>query len=284
MALLGILRFGCADRFVYYPTREVYGTPGDLGLRYEEVTFHSADGTALSGWFVPATGTAQGTVVHFHGNAQNMTAHFGYVSWLPREGFNVFVFDYRGYGASAGRPSREGVYQDCLAALACVRSRPDVDPDRIVVLGQSLGGANAIAVLGAPGAPRVRAVAVDSAFYSYRLMARAVIRRIPLLSLLRVAALAPRHRGRPQPRRRSRRHLADPAPHLPRHGRRAGPLRPGPDALRGRRRAEGAGHHPRRPPHRRLRKPGLPLLPPPRGVLPRRAQVTRRRGRPAACT
>ena len=186
MALLGILRFGCADRFVYYPTREVYGTPGDLGLRYQEVAFHSADGTALSGWFVPATGTAQGTVVHFHGNAQNMTAHFGYVSWLPREGFNVFVFDYRGYGASAGRPSREGVYQDCLAALACVRSRPDVDPDRLLVLGQSLGGANAIAVLGAPGAPRVRAVAVDSAFYSYRLMARAIIRRVPLLSLLRV--------------------------------------------------------------------------------------------------
>jgi len=185
MALIGILRFGCADRFVYYPTREVYGTPGDLGLRYEAVTFHSADGTALSGWFVPAVGKALGTIVHFHGNAQNMTAHFGYVSWLPQEGFNVFTFDYRGYGASAGRPTREGVYQDCIAALACVRSRPDVDPDRIIVLGQSLGGANAIAVLGSPGAPRVRAVAVDSAFYSYRMMARAVIRRVPLLGLLR---------------------------------------------------------------------------------------------------
>lgn len=185
MGLIGMLRFGCSDRFVYYPTREVYGTPADLGLRYESVTFHSADGTALSGWFVPAVGPAVGTVVHFHGNAQNMTAHFGYVSWLPPEGFNVFVFDYRGYGASAGRPTREGVYQDCLAALACVRGRPDVDPDRIVVLGQSLGGANAIAVLGGPGAPRVRAVAVDSAFYSYRLMARAVIRRIPLVGLVR---------------------------------------------------------------------------------------------------
>lgn len=184
MALPASVRFGCANRFVYHPSREEYGSPADVGLRYDQVTFHSADGTALSGWFVPALGRAEGTVVQFHGNAENMTAHFPYVSWLPSEGFNLFVFDYRGYGRSAGTPSREGVYQDCIAALDYVRSRPRDDPDRIVALGQSLGGANAIAVLGAAGAQRVRAVAADSSLYSYRLMARHVIGRIPLLSLL----------------------------------------------------------------------------------------------------
>jgi fermentation-respiration switch protein FrsA (DUF1100 family) len=185
VALVASLRLGCVNRMIYYPTHEVYGTPADLGLAFEDVTFPSADGTELSGWFVPAVGEAEGTVVHFHGNAENMTSHFGFVSWLPREGFNVFVFDYRGYGRSAGRPGREGVYEDCAAALDYVAGRRDVDPARVVVLGQSLGGANALAVLGERKGRGVAAVAIDSSFFSYRLMARAVIRRIPLVGLLR---------------------------------------------------------------------------------------------------
>jgi hypothetical protein len=188
MGLIGIFAVtcgGCVNRMFYYPTRDVYGTPASHGLRYEQVSFLSDDGTRLSGWFIPAVGDAMGTVVHFHGNAQNMTAHFSYVAWLPREGFNLFVFDYRGYGASGGSPDREGVYRDCVAALECVRRRADVDPDRIVLLGQSLGGANAIAVAGSGDAGKIRAVAVDSAFFSYRLIVRDQMRHIPLVSLLR---------------------------------------------------------------------------------------------------
>ncbi len=261
MALLATVRFGCANRFVYYPSREDYGTPADVGLRYEEVTFHSADGTALSGWFVPALGRAEGTVVQFHGNAQNMTAHFSYVSWLPQEGFNVFVFDYRGYGKSAGSPSREGVYEDCLAALGYVRSRPDVDPDRTLVLGQSLGGANAIAVLGSGGAPRVRAVAIDSSFYSYRLMARDVIRRVPFCRCCAGRSRSSSSATPAAPARR-RRHIAHAPADLPRHGRPGGPLQPGRDALQGREGTERTDDHPRRPPHRRPHPPRVPRAPP----------------------
>jgi uncharacterized protein len=184
LAGIGLLA-GCASRAFYYPTRDVYGTPAVAGLRYEAVRFRSRDGTALSGWFIPASGTQKGTVVHFHGNAQNMTAHFQFVSWLPAAGFNVFVFDYRGYGASEGRPSREGLYEDSVAALQYVRSRPDVDRDRLLVLGQSLGGANALSAVSGAGSEGVRAVALDSTFYSYRLITRDAIRQIPVLSLLR---------------------------------------------------------------------------------------------------
>lgn len=111
LALL-LLSSGCASRFLYYPDHRVYQTPQRKGLRCEEVNFVSHDGTALTGWFVPATGKAIGTVIHFHGNAQNMTAHFSFVDWLPEEGFNVFTFDYRGYGRSAGAPERQGVFDD----------------------------------------------------------------------------------------------------------------------------------------------------------------------------
>ncbi len=183
LAFLLFLRWRISAMF-YVPDRVRYGQPSDAGLPFEEVTFAGRDGTRLSGWFIPAVGPAKGTVVHFHGNAQNMTAHFGFVAWLPRAGYNLFVFDYRGYGRSEGRPGRKGVYEDSIAALDYVLARPDVVRGRVVALGQSLGGANAIAVLGTARKGAVRALAVDSAFYSYRLMVRDKIRAMPILGVL----------------------------------------------------------------------------------------------------
>jgi fermentation-respiration switch protein FrsA (DUF1100 family) len=186
IAASSVLLFtGCVERLFYYPNDRIYDTPASCGLSYDEVEFESADGTKLTGWFVPAVGNEVGTVVHFHGNAQNMTAHFSFVSWLPPRGFNLFMFDYRGYGSSEGRPEREGIYEDCIAALAHVKNRLDVDPERVVILGQSLGGAHAVAVMQEEIARGVRAVAVDSSFYSYRLIVKDKISRIPVMSALR---------------------------------------------------------------------------------------------------
>lgn len=170
LCCLPLLLSGCegVNAMFYYPDREVYDTPDRHGLKFEEVTFASRDGTRLSGWFVPAVGTAQGTVVHFHGNAQNMTAHFGFVAWLPARGFNLFVFDYRGYGKSAGRAERQGIFEDCLAALDYIEQRPGLARDRLLLLGQSLGGANAIAAFGSAPRRSVRGLVSDSAFASYQ--------------------------------------------------------------------------------------------------------------------
>ena len=173
-ALLAIL-FGlssCAKQAFYYPDHTDYGSPAQSGLPYENVSFQSADGTRLHGWFVPARGVAdakqaRATIIHFHGNAQNLTAHWQAVKWLPEHGYNVFLFDYRGYGQSAGEPNPEGLFADSNAALDYVRSRPDVNPERLLVFGQSLGGTNAIAVVGAGNKAGVRAVAIESTFSSY---------------------------------------------------------------------------------------------------------------------
>ena len=173
-ALLALL-FGlssCAQQAFYYPDHTDYGSPAQSGLPYENVSFQSADGTRLHGWFVPARGVAdakqaRATIIHFHGNAQNLTAHWQAVKWLPEHGYNVFLFDYRGYGQSAGEPSPEGLFADSNAALDYVRSRPDVNPERLLVFGQSLGGTNAIAVVGAGNKAGVRAVAIESTFASY---------------------------------------------------------------------------------------------------------------------
>jgi fermentation-respiration switch protein FrsA (DUF1100 family) len=84
-------------------------------------------------------GPAKGTVVHLHGNAQNMSAHFSFTSWLPQAGFNLLIFDYRGYGKSGGTPSRAGLVLDSIAAIRYVQNRPNIAPNRVILLGQSLG-------------------------------------------------------------------------------------------------------------------------------------------------
>lgn len=183
--LFSLLCQGCVGKMFYYPDGTVYDTPARHGLRYEEVSFRSKDGTMLSGWYIPAVDTPRGTVIHFHGNAQNMTAHFAFVSWLPTEGFNLFVFDYRGYGRSEGKPDREGLFEDSVAALEYVASRKDVDRSRLLVFGQSLGGANAIAAVGETRFPGIRAVAVESAFSSYRGIVREKLGQMPVLSLFK---------------------------------------------------------------------------------------------------
>ncbi len=183
-ALFLLSRWRIGQMF-YYPDRTVYDTPAAHGLRFEEASFSSRDGTGLCGWFIPAVGSPKGTVIHFHGNAENMTSHFAFVSWLPSAGFNLFVFDYRGYGKSAGRPNRRGLCDDSVAAINYVAARKDVAADRLLLLGQSLGGANAISAFVQSRCQGIRAVAVESAFASYRGIVREKIGRIPLLSFVR---------------------------------------------------------------------------------------------------
>lgn len=148
----------------YFPDRIKYDSPERLGLAYEDVRFASPDGTQLTGWFIPALGEVRGTVVHMHGNAQNMTAHWAYAEWLPQRGFNLFCFDYRGYGQSQGRPDPQGIFADGIAALDYLRSRDDTR--KLFVFGQSLGGMLAIAAAGA-SPERIQAVAAEAPAYSY---------------------------------------------------------------------------------------------------------------------
>ena len=164
-ALVGMFVVGF-DRLFYYPDDIVYCTPSELGLQHKEVFFRTADGVRLCGWFLPAEKPARGTVIHFHGNAANITNHFVLSAWLVPAGYNVFVFDYRGYGKSESRVTRAGTICDGNAALDYVLARDDVDPQRVFAFGQSLGGA--VATVVAAQRPEIRAVVLDSTFSSYR--------------------------------------------------------------------------------------------------------------------
>jgi len=145
VALLFVgIRSGVIERsFIYFPDRDLIADPAYMGLPFEEVSFAASDRVQLHGWFVP--GEKEVTWLWFHGNAGNISHRLENLKLLHDElGVSVFLFDYRGYGRSEGTPSEEGTYRDGEAALAYLRSREDVDPDRIVYFGRSLGAGIAV--------------------------------------------------------------------------------------------------------------------------------------------
>lgn len=181
-----LLLNGCT-RVFFQPMRPLVRTPAAAGLEWEDISLRAADGTALFAWFLPVqAGKPRGTILFLHGNAENISTHLGSVWWLPARGYQVLLLDYRGYGKSSGKPTLGGVQLDIDAALSLLRTRPDVNPTRIVLLGQSLGGALALHYA-AHGTQRtsVRAVVTDSAFSSYRGIARELLATGWLTGLLR---------------------------------------------------------------------------------------------------
>ena len=188
---------GCTviEGMFFYPDRVEYTRPDEFGLRHEDVSIESADGSRLHGWWLPAA-DAQGSVLHLHGNAANISNHLPLVAWLPAAGFNVLMVDYRGFGRSEGKPTLDGVVDDALAALRHLRMRVGLDAGRLIVLGQSIGGATALRMLAADRAG-VKLAVIDSAFASYRGIARdAALHSVVLAPFLPLALpwLPPRER------------------------------------------------------------------------------------------
>jgi len=181
---MSAMRWLC-DRIFYRPDRRDRGSPADPSLSYEDVFFPAADGAPLHGWFLPAaTGAkARGAVLHLHGNAANVTGHYEFVRWLPAAGYHVLTFDYRGYGRSEGRVSREGTIEDAAAALDYIRGREDVDPGRVLVFGQSIGGAISV-LLGARRRGQIRGLVVEGGFSDYRRIVCHHVMHHPLLTVL----------------------------------------------------------------------------------------------------
>ncbi len=128
---------------IYYPTAGIERTPGDVGLRYEDVSFNVDDGPKLNGWFIPAEG-ARAVILYCHGNAGNISHRIEIIKILNSLKLDIFIFDYRGYGRSEGSPSEKGLYRDARAAYNYLVSREDVARERIVVYGESIGGNIAI--------------------------------------------------------------------------------------------------------------------------------------------
>ena len=132
-------------RLTYFPAAYV-PTPDEIGLiSVEPVTFETADGLELSGWFLAASGPSPRlTVLVFNGNAGNRADRGPLAAALHRHGMQVLLVDYRGYGGNPGTPSENGFTADGRAARAYLLGRSDVDASRLVYFGESLGAAVAV--------------------------------------------------------------------------------------------------------------------------------------------
>lgn len=171
----GLLGEGGGNQLFYLPTRDEPATPASWGYDYENLSFQSADGTPLHGWFIPAKRkSALGTVVFSHGNAGSIGHHLGFVLWLAEAGYHVMMYDYRGFGKSGGSVDRRGMVDDVKAAFAHAARRPGVNPRLLISYGHSLGGAKSVTALGETPVRGLRAVVIDGAFASYQAMARAI--------------------------------------------------------------------------------------------------------------
>ena len=201
-SLIALAALGCATLFtaVYLAdgmTRSkrhrVQGTPADLGLRYEEVQFLTADRLTLRGWFLESPG-ARATVILVHDIEEtradpthgllNLTRDY------VRRGISVFTFDLRGHGESAGRRDSLGLNErlDVLAAIAFVRRRTNAQP--VLLHGFGFGGALAIAA--AARNADVAAVVADSSFLTMRGYLRSRWHHVPAPLFALATAMAHR--------------------------------------------------------------------------------------------
>jgi len=157
------------NRLLYLPSRRIVQTPAAAGLRFADVALRTDDGERLHGWWIPARAPAAGHVLLCHGNAGNVGDRLPHVALLSAAGFDVLAFDYRGYGRSSGRPSEHGTHSDARAAHDALLSQDGVDGARVLYLGESLGGAVALALaIDQPPAGLI----LQSTFTSVRDMAR----------------------------------------------------------------------------------------------------------------
>jgi alpha-beta hydrolase superfamily lysophospholipase len=135
------------DQFIYFPSRELQQRPSDIGLQFEEIHFQAIDGERLHGWFMPRE-AARFTVLHFHGNAGNISHRLPLYRRWHMMGLSVFAFDYRGYGKSTGKPNEVGLYNDARAAWLQLTEKRGISRKAIIIAGRSLGAAVAAKLAG----------------------------------------------------------------------------------------------------------------------------------------
>ena len=175
------------NKLIFHPDNDINSTPKEYGLEYDDVAFHAEDGVKLHGWFIygkkrPLDKDTY-TLLWFHGNAGNIGHRLENISMLyDRIPVNIFIFDYRQFGKSEGKISEKGTYLDAKAALAYLHSRKDIDIDKIIFYGRSLGSAVAIDLA---LKEECRSLILETPFTSIKEMAKLLHPILPLHYVIR---------------------------------------------------------------------------------------------------
>lgn len=177
---LCLLLYLFQDRLVFFPGPAPAVDPSAHGMEYRELALTSSDGVRIHGWLLPAP-EPRGALLFAHGNAGSIEHRLFPARVFRDMGLTVLLFDYRGYGKSAGRPSEEGTYRDAEAAYDFLAGE-GFTPEQIAVYGESLGGAVAIELA---RRRRVACVVVESVFTSVPDLGQELYRWLPVRLLSR---------------------------------------------------------------------------------------------------
>lgn len=170
------------ESLIFFPSRFPNGNWQPVGIEFEEVEFESGDGTRLHAWHFPHP-QPRAHILFCHGNA----GHLADRAWLMQQlrdelDVEVFIFDYRGYGKSDGKPNGKGILLDGRAACETFAGRAGIDTSDILPMGRSLGGAVAVDLAVEYG---TRGLVLESTFTSTFDMATHYYPFLPVRLLMR---------------------------------------------------------------------------------------------------
>ena len=146
------------SNFLFVPLKPLPVSPDAADIFYEDIYLDTADGLKLHGWKLHAdegwiekgklkrqhaNQKAAGTIVFFHGNGDNVSTQLPNTFWLAKEGFDLYVFDYRGYGQSQGEAGLDDIISDMELMLGHVAEHLS-DDEKMIVMGHSLGASMSI--------------------------------------------------------------------------------------------------------------------------------------------
>jgi hypothetical protein len=177
--VLGLILYFRQSSFTFQPTREVLNNPGNLNLEYENVQLKTSDNLILSAWYIPAK-NAKFTLLNCHGNGGNISHRLESINIFHDLGVNCLIFDYRGYGASQGKPTEEGVYIDAKTAYKWLINEKKISPENIIIYGQSLGGSVAAHLA---GNVKAQGLIIESSFTSFADVAKKFYPYMPIRTL-----------------------------------------------------------------------------------------------------
>lgn len=174
-----LLLSGCSRNTIFPTDTRVYDAPANYEYSYEEFYFNSSQEALLRGWLFSSKGPSQGVAVVANGMLFNMSDRFKEWTWLLEKGYDLFIFDYRGYGESIGEVDMYGFVDDVSAAIEYAHMLDRGLP--MVVVGQSMGGSFVIDAMAKRPYPYVKLLVIDSTMRGFALAANDLIKEHVLL-------------------------------------------------------------------------------------------------------
>ncbi|MBC86852.1 MAG: hypothetical protein CL677_06690 [Bdellovibrionaceae bacterium] len=175
----------CTNVFLQ-PSRGKFTDPHRFNIQFAEKQLHVNKDVRLTYWHFPAQRWEEGErslvkpramLLHFHGNAQNISSHFRGMMWALPVGLDVVTFDYQGYGSSSGTKDIDSAFSDSLMMLKWAETEAEKKNLPLIVYGQSLGGSLLLKALENYRPKNLKLVVVESSFSDYGTVAREALSR-----------------------------------------------------------------------------------------------------------